>query len=359
VSEHSCPQRRRQRQRRRRRRRRRGGDRDDDSGDGDGGDGGDSGDDSGGDGGRGGDGDSDSGGGGGGSDSDSDGGGGASDSGDNDGGNNGGGISSVFLRHLDKEFGNAIKANDHDFNWMRLPSVMELCGELAEEYVVAAQSKLDHSRKKSLVTAFQTFRRIIEYSMAPSNKVQIHNRWMFVHSLIVHCSCGTPKNNHREWYQNWTTEKSRKPPDTRVAPHTTTCYTSVSWMPSHAAAHSQLWPHMPPHTPHARTNPHTHKHIIIHTLTHMHDYRRMKKCAGMHIINDRDTHVLLDRDELEADQLLLKTELKRHETKSGREKNNMQTELNELACDRTYLQLTIGDGSNYARLDFIVKLCIH
>ena len=62
-----------------------------------------------------------------------------------------------MARHLDKEFANAIKANDFEFNWMRLPSVMELCGELAEEYVIAAQSKFDHSRKKSLVTAFQTF----------------------------------------------------------------------------------------------------------------------------------------------------------------------------------------------------------
>ena len=110
-------------------------------------------------------------------------------------------------------------------------------------------------------------------------------------------------------------------------------------MPPHIHNYGHICHHT--HLMHAPT--HTHKHIITHTPTHMHDYRRMKKCAGMHIINDRDTHVLLDRDELEADQLLLKTELKRHETKSGREKNNMQTELNELACDRTYLQLTIGD----------------
>jgi hypothetical protein len=59
--------------------------------------------------------------------------------------------------------------------------------------------------------------------------------------------------------------------------------------------------------------------------------------------SNRDTRVLLDRDELEADQLLLKTELTRHETKSGKEKNNMQSELNEPACNRTYMMLPIVD----------------
>ena len=63
-----------------------------------------------------------------------------------------------LTRLLDKEFSNAIKANDAVFNWLKLPSLMELCGELAEEYVIQAQSKLDHSRKKSLLTAFETFR---------------------------------------------------------------------------------------------------------------------------------------------------------------------------------------------------------
>ena len=60
-------------------------------------------------------------------------------------------------RLLDKEYELYLKTQEDTFDFMKMATVMELRGELQEEYIGDAQSKLNNSRRTSLVTAFGVF----------------------------------------------------------------------------------------------------------------------------------------------------------------------------------------------------------
>lgn len=68
-------------------------------------------------------------------------------------------LAALSVRLLDKEYSNAIRAGgDVDFDWTKLFCVRELAGEVVEEFMVQAATKLDESRKKSWTASFNTFR---------------------------------------------------------------------------------------------------------------------------------------------------------------------------------------------------------
>lgn len=69
-----------------------------------------------------------------------------------------GGRAYTVARLLDKEYANAIKAGDAEFDWSKLPIVRELAGEAIEDFMVQAVVQVEASRKRSHLAAFGTFR---------------------------------------------------------------------------------------------------------------------------------------------------------------------------------------------------------
>ena len=64
----------------------------------------------------------------------------------------------AHTRLLDKEYTNAIKSGDAEFDYTKLPSPRELSGEVLDDFMVQASSALEESRKKSWNAAFSTLR---------------------------------------------------------------------------------------------------------------------------------------------------------------------------------------------------------
>ena len=63
-----------------------------------------------------------------------------------------------MCRLLDREYSTLIKSCEPDFVWTKMHSLRELSGEVVEEFMQAATSKVEESRKKSWNAAFHAFR---------------------------------------------------------------------------------------------------------------------------------------------------------------------------------------------------------
>jgi len=61
-------------------------------------------------------------------------------------------------RLLDKEYTNCIKMADPEFDYGKLGVVRELSGEVVEEFMAQASSKVEESRKKAWMASFHSFR---------------------------------------------------------------------------------------------------------------------------------------------------------------------------------------------------------
>ena len=59
---------------------------------------------------------------------------------------------------LDMEFTAAVTQLDPNFNYQKMPSILELMGQQQEEYIAGTQNSLDDARKKSMKSSFEEFK---------------------------------------------------------------------------------------------------------------------------------------------------------------------------------------------------------